>query len=812
MGSDRMHTVDLDDEQAADPTIVGGKAATLARLRAAGFPAPHGVVISATAIHDWLQGELPDDVLHGLGRVAAEAYGPGPLAVRSSSLDEDLEAASFAGMYDTVLDVLADPDAITSAVRRVASSHQAVRAYHYRGVESPEPPAVLIQPMVAADTAGVAFTADPVTGDRDVVRISAVTGTGEKLVSGRADSDEWEVRGDEARRLPVSGPTVLDEDLAGRVAALAVEIADHLGSPQDIEWAVAGGQVVVLQARPITVLPTAPAVKLSGGGWQKDTAHYPEPVTPFGASLTTLLLDEPMREMTATFGLLVDRLETCVVGGEVYVRPVPVLGPAEPKGPTPPAWLLGFLAWVLPPLRQRMAAARRALDGGLLEEYPHRWQTEWRAQLEGRIETLLDIELPSMSNRELDEHVDDLLALAIDGARMHFLLFIPYLVAIKELCDLTGRQLGWDTARTMRLLTGRSPASVGGQRELDTLRELLSADDSARAVLADSPINPVEALTGLRADLAEQLSYWIRRHGWRTLNYDAGSPAVAERPSLIRQLLLADEVDRHVEAVDDLEREARGGLDPTDHDRFDQVLRTARQRCGLREENVVLTDNIPSGLLRRWLVEVGHRLIDRGTLARSADAAYLTIDELRRALTAPEGTDLSKTTARRRSEEAWVRAHPGPSHVGAKGGPPDVSRLPEAARRMNAALLWAMHHEYPPDATGTGNGGLSGTPASPGTYRGPVRVIRSAAELDRLSVGDVLVCPVTTPAWTVAFDLIGAVIADGGGALSHAAIVAREHGIPAVLGTTTATRDLRDGKTVTVDGTHGTVTVTQETP
>lgn len=808
MGADTSHTVLLDDERASDPRIVGSKAATLARLRAAGFRVPPAIVIPVASVQAWLDGDLPDAViLDVLGGVVA-VCGPGRLAVRSSAGNEDLVEASFAGMYATILDVYADPAALRDAVAQVASSHRTLRVQRYQG-EPSSPPAVMIQPMVDAETAGVAFTADPVTGDRDAVRVSAVAGTGERLVAGEADPDEWEVRDGNARRLPGAGPAVVDADVASGVAAIARTVAEQLGAPQDVEWARADEAVVILQARPITVLPTPPTAGLPGDGWQKDLAHYPEPITPFGASLTSLVLDEPMQEMTATYGLLVDRLETRVIGGEVYVRPVPVIGPAEPKGPTPPAWLLGLLCRVLPPLRQRMAAADRAVQRGLFEQSCRRWRTQWRPQLESRIAALLDVDLQRLDDRQLDRHVDELVGLARDGARIHFLLFVPYLVALKDLCDLTRQQLGWEIARTMRLLTGSSPASVAGQRELDDLRAAISADDDARAALAATPADPIGALHDRYPELAERVADWIRRHGWRTLNYDAGSAAIAERPALLARLLLFSEPPpRQSEELEEYEAQARHPLDPAGRARFAEALTTARDRYGLREENVVLTDSVPSGLLRRWVIEAGERLVQRRVLTRSADAAYLTLDELRSALTGQDDGGLAHLAVRRRSEEAWVRAHPGPAHVGRQAPPPDVSRLPAAARRTNAALLWGMEHEYPPATPGANGHELRGTPASPGVYEGPVRIVRTAAELDRVAVGDVLVAPVTTPSWTVAFDLVGAVVTDGGGALSHAAIVAREYGIPAVLGTVTATSHLRDGQIVTVDGTTGTIRTT----
>ncbi|MEZ5174978.1 MAG: PEP-utilizing enzyme [Acidimicrobiia bacterium] len=161
----------------------------------------------------------------------------------------------------------------------------------------------------------------------------------------------------------------------------------------------------------------------------------------------------------------------------------------------------------------------------------------------------------------------------------------------------------------------------------------------------------------------------------------------------------------------------------------------------------------------------------------------------------------------RRGEEAWVRAHPGPAYVGKQGAPPDTSRLPASLRRVNEPILWMVSHEYPaptpaPDDTDIL---LAGVAASPGVTEGPVRVIRTHDDMHHLNDGDVLVCQVTSPAWAPLFPLARGVTADGGGALSHAAIAAREHGIPAVLGTGNGTTPLRDGQHVKIDGTRGLV-------
>ncbi len=185
----------------------------------------------------------------------------------------------------------------------------------------------------------------------------------------------------------------------------------------------------------------------------------------------------------------------------------------------------------------------------------------------------------------------------------------------------------------------------------------------------------------------------------------------------------------------------------------------------------------------------------------------LTADELREAVTgSADGSGLRNTVARRKAEHAWVRANPGPAFYGAKPGPlPDLRGLPSAARRLNGALLWDLAQEFnaPKPTTADTLGGIA---ASPGTYRGRVRVIRAPERLATLRAGEVLVCPETSSAWMMVFRRAGALVTDHGSTLSHSAIVAREFALPAVVATKNATSALRDGDEVIVDGSRGTVT------
>ena len=547
-----------------------------------------------------------------------------------------------------------------------------------------------------------------------------------------------------------------------------------------------------------------PSNVLQGGGWEKDRAHFPEPVTPFGGSVYVRHLTPAIAEMCATFGLLIDGLETEIVGGEVYTRPRPVFGPAEPKGPVPPAWLLGVLARIAPARRRRTKAAQHALDAGLLDELPRRWEREWRDELSTAIDELLTVDLASLDEAAFLDHLDRCDELMGRGQHIHFQLFMPYVIPLHELHTVCEELLGWDLLRAMTLLSGDSPASVAGRSELIDLVRAVRDDSAAHEALAARPADPVGALESVDEALSTRLEAWIRHHGWRTANYDAGSPTLAERPGLVTRLLLTEAREAEYEERAAAELEARSRLAGDDLARFEAALNRARERYPLREENVILADNVPCGLLRRWLIEAGRRLVDAGALTQVSDSAYLEFDELRAAFADGRTNDLERSALRRSSEWAWTRAHPGPDHVGNVGAPPDPSSLPAAARRTNAAMLWMMSLEYP-SATERPGGQLSGTPASPGTYTGPVRVILGEADFAKLAPGDVLVCPVTTPAWSPLFMLAGAVVTDGGGVLSHSAIVAREYGLPAILGTGNATTVLADGEIVTVDGAAGTV-------
>jgi pyruvate,water dikinase len=774
---------------ARDATCCGRKAAALAELMREGLDVPDGFVLPV--------GSTPEisDV-----EAALERLGGVPVAVRSSGAVEDLEEESHAGHYESFLNVFGASAVVAAAARCRASANGS-------------PMAVLVQAMVRADAAGVAFSANPLTGDRDEARVSAVRGLGDRLAAGVADGDEWSVRNGEARSLASPLGAISDAD-ALRVAALARRVESLRGAPQDIEWAIEGGRLLLLQARPITALPVRPDIQVPPGSWQKDTSHYPEPITPFAVG-THLAEDGWLDAMLEEWGLLPERITGCVIGHELYLHMEPDDGGADP----PPWWVLAVVARVLPSLRRKLRRAREAVESGLLESLPREWETTLKPQLRAELDALTRLDVRALGDADLFGHVDHFRALLKRTMSLHFRLDLPHVLGVYELAAVCREALGWDVQRSMQLLQGLSVTSSAPTRSLAEVARLAAGRPEARAVVEERRADLMEGLLRVAPDVAAALQEWLRVWGLRTFGSDAGRPSVGEQPEIVAAML-ADLLDGDARLESDerarLVAGARAEIrDPALRRKFDAALAYAELVYPLREDNVLLTEQIPVGLLRRAGLEIGRRLTARGVLDAPEDAFMLSVDELRQAMNgaAPPHASASATptstpreTARRRRRELlWVKANPGPVVYGPPPGRlPDVRGLPEAARRVNQAMLWQLEQELAPVQTSDGDE-LIGIAASPGVYRGTVRVIRSVEALGRLRTGEVLVCSATSSAWMMVFHRAGALVADHGSALSHAAIVAREHGLPAVVATGSATTRFRDGDEVIVDGQRGTV-------
>jgi phosphohistidine swiveling domain-containing protein len=803
-----------------DLAAAGGKGANLGELVRAGFPVPDGVVITteayatvvehaglaaavATAAADdgaalraaFAAVEIPDDLRSAI----LDAYallGNGPVAVRSSATAEDLPGAAFAGQQDTYLNVVG-ADALLDAVRRCWGSLWTERAIAYRarrdvlsgGVRI----AVVVQRMVPAEFAGVLFTANPVSGDRTEVVVDASSGLGEAVVSGLVTPDHYVLDADgrvrERRRglrevvvRGVEGGGVehgrgealeeLPDAVLAELAALGRRVAAHFGRPQDIEWAWADGRVWLVQARPMTALPPPPLhlsriQRITG----PQIVEY-LPVRPYPMDMSGWI--------ARGIGRMVQRMLAEIAGvhldfADVLPESDGVVDRYVPPRPRPTRKVLGAPARNLPRIRRY---------------HPTDWTRDprfIRFDREVRELDALDVralgweELRRLPQRTFDV-VDVITDLRVDYLpRVAFdLLRLYVLQALLGRRDFSGLTLGTRTR------------TEDANRELLGLAERVRADGALRAVFELEPdalaerIEQDPAFAGFRA----ALSAFRAEYGHR----ETASPLLMSAPTwgdvpatvlgmvkvLVEDAPPAQAGDRAEQAerqllAHPLVRLTRSGR------RVRRLLADARAGIAFREDTHFHgTRTLP--VLRRAVLEAGRRLAEAGVLREADDVLHLRLEEL---------------------ESLGDPATPAPA---------DAERVRAAVRARSArrAELAGVPLIAPsvlfPGRAADGDALVTGTPASGGRATGPVRVIREPAEFGRLRSGDVLVCPYTNPSWTPLFQRAAAVVVDAGGIGSHAAIVAREYGIPAVMGSATGTSVLTDGQVVTVDGDTGRVT------
>ena len=735
---------DLDPARAR--ALLGTKAASLARLVGAGCPVPAGVVVTAAAAADWDQA-----CVRLRSAVAVLGDGRGQrFAVRSSATAEDLAGASFAGQYETVLDV--GGDELPEAVRHVVDSAASARVSAYRQAHpeaaaadpSGSGMAVLVQVMVAADAAGVAFTANPLTGDRGEVVITAVRGLGERLVSGEATGDQWVVRDGKAR-CTRAAEQAINADQARQVATLARRVHDHFATPQDLEWAITNdttgtdgtdGRLWLLQARPMTALPdpvtwTPP----TPGYWMRNFRlgeWLPEPMTPLFADWLLERIDHGELQATRDHvgGML--PFPHAAINGWYYIA-TPRLSP-----PTILAALLHgrgrlvrFMRYaVLGPARDPVAADRQLL--ACLAE-------QWREELLPRYQRLVQAgeqQVETASPEQLVGIVDRVGAAA-------------------------GEQL-WSLA----VVGGSAWKMEGALASFYRQHLAATVDASVQHLLAGLP--------GTQPDLpayAVQSLDWVHptagELGWQPPRSSDRHRDLAARHEALTAQCVAVLADRpHLQA------------------RFQALLQVAQRYATIREQQARhFTLGWP--LLRRCALRLGETLHAHGVIDQAEDVFFLTRPEL--GTRAP----LQDLTNRRRGTWERQRRLLAPLTI---GQPPRL-----LAKELLAAVdAVRTTSPAPKDA-------IIGQPASPGRATGPVRIVRGAADFDRFQAGEVLVAKATAPAWTPLFARAVAVVTDSGTLAAHASLVAREYGIPAVVGTGDATARLDDGQVVTVDGGAGTI-------
>jgi pyruvate,water dikinase len=475
----------------------------------------------------------------------------------------------------------------------------------------------------------------------------------------------------------------------------------------------------------------------------------------------------------------------------------------------------------MPALRTRIKGCVEAIRSGKAASFIPRWDAAWRPQLVARIAELRNVDFRALPDEQLDEHVSRVMALLNEGTVIHFYLHGGLCMALSDLAFTCRDLLGWDDRPTFALLDGLSEKSSEPARRLAELARMAKGRPAVCDLLEHVDEGTMARLADVDGAFAAAFAAYQHEFGFRTLRYEVAELTMAETPALVLELI-HDQIVRgydpaaHAAALERQRAariaEARAALAArtvAERDRFERALAAAEQAYPVREDSAFYTVGVLLALLRDAVLEVGCRLTERGWIERRDDVFFFELPEARAALR--HGGDQRTLVQGRRAERCRVEETPGPATYGSDPGTPPLDALPPEARFATEALLFTIDRILAIDQSERGQGqsaALRGIAAAPGTYTGPARVIQSEAEFARIERGDVLVCPVPSPAWSVLFSHIGALVADTGGILSHAAIIAREYRVPAVVATGHGTRSLHDGQIVTVDGNTGDVWTT----
>ncbi|MFF6995409.1 rifamycin-inactivating phosphotransferase [Streptomyces sp. NPDC008313] len=772
---------------------------------------------------------VPGDVAAAITRAHARLGERGAYAVRSSATAEDLPTASFAGQQDTYLNVVG-PAALLEHVSRCWASLFTERAVTYRrrqGIDHRTVHmAVVVQRMVLPRAAGVLFTADPVTGDRKAATVDAGFGLGEALVSGLVNPDVFTVRDGEVvsraiavkeravQALPGGGtrqvavdprlreqPALTDAQVV-RLVRLGRRIEARFGHPQDIEWCLDDDGFQIVQSRPITTLFPVPEsddednhVYVSVGHQQMMT----DPMKPLGLSLWRLTAIAPMREAGGRLFVDVTRrlaspasragLLDLMGRGDPLVRDaletvldrdgfVPSLPDAGPGGP--PA---------------RGASATVETDPAIVTELIERSEASVAA-LERDIRTKTGTALFDFLLDAFAEHkrvLCDPLSMQVIMAGMEATWWLN-----DNLREWLGEKNAADT------LTLSAPGNITSEMGLALLdvADVIRTRPEVMAFLEGGVEDEgfLDALGKLPGgvEARDAVEAYLDRYGMRCVGeIDITRPRWHERPTTLVPVILdnvrnfepgaagrrfeqgrqkarkkEEEVLSRLRALPDGDRKA---------DETKRMIDRVRTFIGYREYPKY-------GIISRYLVykqallEEAGRLVRAGVLADREDVFHLTFQEFHDVVRTRQVDD----RLIRRREEAFRSYH--------------ALTPPRVLTSDGEALTGAYRRDDVPA------GALTGVPVSAGTVEGRARVILDMAEAD-LEAGDILVTTFTDPSWSPLFVAVAGLVTEVGGLMTHGAVIAREYGLPAVVGVDRATRLIRDGQRIRVHGSDGYVEI-----
>lgn len=826
-----------------DIGLGGGKGANLGELCRAGFNVPSGFIIT-TAVYDlflqydsissqlqnmlnsfdtkkpelisavsrdirylFLNSEFPEPITSGILKAYRE-LGEGPVAVRSSATTEDLPDATFAGQQETYLNIIGEHD-IIQAIRACWASSWSERAMLYRSRKNVDHStvkvAIVVQEMIKSDTAGVMFTANPVSGARDELIIDASPGLGEAVVGGMVTPDHFvlskhrlhikeqqtgnreviihaKTGGGTEQVIPpqkAETTTILPSKALRELSKLGIAIERHFGVPQDIEWAwisghMNGGELFILQARPITALPdplkiSSPMrfiIPLLAEMW---------PVRPYPIDMTTFT--GAVENAIGNFLVTMIGKSAPNPGEALREEDGVVMGLKLPRVRPSPGFL--FNPWIALWKTRRYNPLNWEADPSLADflikvnslKHCNLSALTWTQVIDTIKDTLALVSIPmTLRNRYLPKALLGLgglwLLLVITRNRNYFEALVS-------------------AVRTKTMETNQALENLASKiRSNQALKNLFDHHDTNKllSALQSSPFSQA---------FLEQFNIFLDRYGHREISLTISQPTWKNQPNVVLAILkvLAEtksQPDDHNETWkhtrDKLLTRSIPGRWPL-RNSFLKCLRHARCFFQIREDTHFYVTQLQP-ILRCMVLELGSRLVQIGVIKNNMDIFHLRFDELE-SIGDPWPPSNNKLDALTETLERRKRKRE------------SVTNTP----MIDPRLLDAVSLRVKPE----GNVLLRGASGSRGIARGPARIVNDPTEFGKLKAGDVLVAPVTNPAWTPLFQRAAAVVVDTGGMASHAAIVAREYGIPAVMGTINGTSKLVDNQWLEVDGSRGLV-------
>ena len=782
-------------------------------------------------------GKVPEEMADEI-RVAYEElseHDETAVAVRSSATAEDLPGASFAGQQETYLNVRGT-EALLASVKNCWASLWTSRAMSYRARQGIAPStvslAVVIQRMIEAEAAGVMFTANPANGRRNETVVSAAWGLGESVVSGSVTPDSIVVEketgrvisretadkevmtvytqsGTEERPVPDTRrrQPVLDDEAAAKLARYGTRVEELYGSPQDVEWALSDGELFILQARPITALPEPEAdpptdwsVPETGGMYARASIveQMPDPLSPLFADLIGGAVVRSLRklfdEMLGGDAMREGDLAFLTVNGYAY-------------------YFYGFAP--MGRILLKSPSAFRVLLGSGARSGQRRWQEYARPRYAKTVEEWESKRLDDLPAKDILEGVLELLDAGTEyytSVQMIIPLATTSELLFTSFYNVLVRREG-DPPATVFLL-GFDSMPIRAEKSLFDLATWCGENPELVAALVDTPSEEAPELLQTGEPPAgvgeEAWNEWrsrfqdhLDRYGRTVYNLDFVNVVPADDPAPLFDTLKfylrgggRNPHERQTRAAERREEAAAAVLERLDAPRrklFGRLLEWAQDVAPMRED--ALADvGLAWPLMRRMLLELGRRLVEAGIVEKRDDVFWLLREEaekLAATMNAGETGLGSISDAVERRKMLWR----GQRRV----TPPQL--LPEDSWIMVMEGLMPAASKEQTGAT------IKGVGASAGQVTATARVLSGPADFGQMRPGEVLVAAITTPAWTSLFAMASAVVTDVGGPLSHSSIVAREYGIPAVLGTGVATRRILSGQRVRVNGDAGTVTL-----